>query len=223
MISILMKFLLNSQPKMNFSSEEIAVYEALIPKIHNGQITSEDIPFPKYRFLQYVASKEDFVFHGSNNVEIDVFEPRKQTLFNSQLTEAVFASSDPLWATFYAAFDRSKLVGNFRNGCLVHKDRKYHYYSLNKATKENGPWRSGMIYIFHKDKFIPADNRKIRFDEWVCHDFVKPVSRLEISAEDFYYLHKVATHSNNESIIKTLLLYKKRTLRSKRESNVEEE
>ncbi len=210
-----MKFLLHSQPKMHFSSEEIAVYEALIPEKDQGQIISEENPFSKYRFLQYVASKEKFVFHGSNNVEIDIFEPRKQTLFNGNLTEAVFASSNPLWATFYAVFDRSKLVGNFRNGCLVYNDKKYHYYSLNKATQENDPWRSEKIYIFLKDKFTSADNRKIHFDEWVCHDFVKPVSTLEISADDFYYINKVATHSNNESFVKTLLLYKMRTLRAK--------
>ncbi|WP_040978778.1 hypothetical protein [Oceanobacillus jeddahense] len=215
MISILMKILLKPQPKMNFDPEEIVVYNKLIFKMHQGQLDPKSIPFQKYRFLQYLALKEDFVFHGSNNTKIEILEPRVQTLFNGRSSKVVFATADPIWSAFYAVFDRSKLMGSFRNGCLVYKGKKYHYYSLNKSTMEKNPWTQGMIYIFKKDKFTLTDNRRIYFDEWVCYDSVKPVSQLEVSAEDFDYIDKVATHKNNESLIKTLLLYKMRTLRAR--------
>lgn len=222
MISILMKILLYSSPRAEFPPEEIVEYDELILRVYEGQLIPKGLPFPKYRFLQYLTLKGDFVFHGSNNLEIDIFEPRKQTLFNGRKTKAVFASSEPIWSIFYAVFDRSKLVGSYRNGCLVYKNKKYHYYSLNKSTMQNNPWTTGMLYILPKSKFKPTDNGKIHFDEWICHDFVEPVSKLAVGVEDFYYINRVATHMNKESLLKTWLFYKIRTLRvkSKNTSNV---
>lgn len=216
MISILMKMLLYVPPKMRFRPEEMVVYDQLISTIYESPITAETLTFPKHRFLQYLASKGDFVFHGSNHVAIDVFEPRPQTLFNGKVTKAVFATTDPIWSMFYAVFDRKELVGSFRNGCFEYKNKKYHYYSLNQSTMENRPWTSGKLYILPKNKFTVADNRKVSFDEWICHDLVKPINHLEVSAEDFYYIHKVATHQADESLLKTWLLYKIRTLKAKR-------
>lgn len=213
MMNILIRILLHSQPRLSFQPAEIAEYDKLISKIHEGQLIPEGIHFSKSRFLQYLALKGDFVFHGSNNLKIDVFEPREQTLFNGELTKSVFASAEPTWSMFYAVFDRSKLVGGFRNGCLVSKNKKYHYYSLNKSTMENNPWTSGKIYIFPKDKFTRTDNGKVHFDEWICHDLVKPLSQLEVTAKDFFYINKVTTHKDNEPLIKTWLFYKIRTLR----------
>lgn len=216
MISIFMKTLLYSSPKIEFSTEEIVEYDELISKIYEGQLIPKELPFPKYRFLQYISLHGDFIFHGSNNSDIDIFEPREQTLFNGKKTKAVFASSDPIWAMFYAVFDRSKLVGSFRNGCLVYKNKKYHYYSLNKSTMEKNPWTSGKLYILPKKVFKPADNGNIHFDEWISHDFVKPINHLAVHSDDFYFINRVSTHKNRESNVKTWLLYKYRTLKAKK-------
>src|SRR5699024_12436505 len=81
---------------------------------------------------------------------------------------------------FYAVLDRNKLIGGFRNGCFVYRDIKYHYYSLNKLTLNNNPWTTGKIYIFPKSNFSPSDTGKIPFDEWICHDLVRPASQLEV-------------------------------------------
>lgn len=200
---------------MNFSQAEVSEYDELISSIYEGQSVIKGLTFPKYRFLQYLTLKGDFVFHGSNNVGIDIFEPRAQTLFNGKLTKAVFASSEANWSMFYAVLDRNKLIGGFRNGCFVYRDIKYHYYSLNKLTLNNNPWTTGKIYIFPKSNFSPSDTGKIPFDEWICHDLVRPASQLKVSAKDFYYVNRVSTHKNNESIVKTLLLYKLRTLKTR--------
>lgn len=215
MISILMKTLLCASPDIEFSPDEVSEYNELISSIYEGQPISYSLNFPKYRFLQYLTLQGDFVFHGSNHMSIDIFEPRKQTLFNGQLTQAVFASTEANWSVFYAVLDRNKLTGGFRNGCLVYKGKKYHYYSLNQSTMKNNPWTSGKLYIFPKNKFKPSDTGKFRFDEWVCHEPVKPLSRLEVGPKDFYYLNRVSIHKNNESTVKTWLLYKIRTLKTK--------
>jgi hypothetical protein len=116
MISLLLSILLYPSPKIIFNHDEIDQYEALILKMAEGQLIHYELPYPKFRFLQYLSLKGQYVFHGSNNRIIDKFEPREQTLYNSKLTKAVFATTDPIWAIFFAIFNRSSLIGSFRNG-----------------------------------------------------------------------------------------------------------
>lgn len=212
MRSVILRTLLHPSPTMHFSQEEVSEYNELISNIYAGQLVLDNLSFPKQRFLHYLTLNGDFVFHGSNNIHIDTFEPRKQTLFNGELTEAVFASSTARWSMFYAVFDRDQLVGGFRNGCLIYKNKRYHYYSFNELTMNNNPWTSGKIYIFPKQKFTPSDSRRVRFDEWICNDTLRPISQLAVSVSDFYFKDKVSTHLDDESMVKTLLLYKMRTL-----------
>jgi len=214
MISLIMRMLFYVLPKDKFSDQEIAEFGSIVFTINNGETINYEAPFPKYRFLQYLSLKQNYLFHGSNNHSIDLFEPREQTLFNNKLTKAVFATSDPVWSMFFAVFDRSKLVGSFRNGCLVYKDMKYHYYSLNKFTSMNYPWTEGMVYILPKDIFKRSDTGKIHFDEWISHDYVRPIGKLVVGIDDFYYKDKVAIHEPRESVLRTWLLYKRRTLKA---------
>jgi len=214
MIKHLLNFLLSPSPSSDFTELEVIEYERMIPRLCKGEF-AYDSTYPKYRFLQFLALKNHVLFHGSNNSEIDIFEPREQTLFNGDLVRAVFASADPTWSIFYAVFDRSKQVGSFRNGCLIFKNKKYHFYSLNASTMLNNPWTKGTIYILPQDKFKKSDNNIVHFDEWVSHEHVKPIARLEVGIEDFYFRDKVSTHKDNESLLKTWLLYKVRSKRAK--------
>lgn len=215
MYSFLLNTFLYQSPKIKFKEDEVIRYEKLIHNMYEGQKICEKLSFPPHRFLHYLSQTGDFVFHGSNNTEIDVFDPRKQTLFNGKITKAVFASTEPYWSMFYAVFDRDKLRGSFRNGCLVYKNKKYHYYSLNKATLRNNPWTTGKIYILPKSKFQLADTRRIYFDEWISHDFIRPIGEIEVREEDFYFINKVSTHQPKDSFVKTLLLYKMHIWRNK--------
>ena len=135
-----------------------------------------NITYPKSRFLQYIALTGDYLFHGSNSKNIKIFEPRKQTLFNGELTTAVFATSDPIWPIFYAVLNRKRVIGNFRNGCLVYNDRRYHFYSLSESTMMADPWVEGAIYILPRDKFYRPVKGRVHPDEWICHDQVEPIS-----------------------------------------------
>jgi hypothetical protein len=221
MVSLLLSILLYPSPKIAFNHDEIDLYEELLLTINEGQLISYDLPYPKFRFLQYVSLKGKYVFHGSNNRNIDKFEPREQTLYNSKLTKAVFASMDPIWAIFFAIFNRSSLIGSFRNGCIVGGNNKYHYYSLNESTMKNRPWTEGIVYILPRNRFNKSSQGKVHFDEWISHEPVIPIGKLGVTLSDFYYKNKVATHRDKESFLKTWLFYKARTFtaNSKKASN----
>lgn len=215
MKALLVSILLCRMSPIVYSKQEVRDYEELISQLKNNNILHYSLPYPKSRFLNYLALTGLYVFHGSNHKKIDRFEPRQQTLFNNEVTKAVFASADPNWSIFYAVLDRTKIVGSFRNGCVSSNGKRYHYYSLNASTQKNNPWTDGMLYILPKHSFERADQGKTYFDEWISHEPVAPIAKLSVSIEDFYFKDKVATHKDNESLVKTWLLYKARLLLSR--------
>jgi len=65
--------------------------------------------------------------------------------------------------------------------------------------------------MLSSELFERSSKTRIYFDEWIIKEASKPLVKLEVSKEDFEYIHKVSTHNLRESIIKTWLLYKIRT------------
>lgn len=211
MLGWLYRILLFPSPAINFSATEMEAYEKLALKTTEDGLIEYNLPYAKFRFLTYISLQGLYVFHGSNHTAIHTFEPREQTLFNGRWTNAVFASSDPHWAMFYAILNRSRLKGSFRNGCILGRRQKYHFYSLNQSTISNDPWTEGMVYLLPRELFSTPKPGLISFDEWICHDPVVPIAKLRVSQEDFYYHNKVAAHNDGEPLFKTWLFYKART------------
>lgn len=214
MLGLLIKGLLYREPKIQIIDEERLSYDTLMEHMRSSPATVIDyqLPYAKSRFLYYLCEQDEFILHGSNNTEIDEFQPREQTLFNGQLVKAIFATTDSIWPVFYATFDRSKLKYGMRNGCLEYKGRKYHFYSLSETTmQQTNIWTNGMIYILPRKLFRRSGSGAIMFDEWICEEAVTPIAKLPVSAHDFYYLYKVSTHKDRESLLATYLKYKWRT------------
>lgn len=214
MIHWLIRILLYAAPKPDIGDGQRAEFEALLDKLEQSSdpLIIYDLPYPKWQFIHYLSLQGRWVFHGSNHTEIETFEPREQTLYNNERARAVFASTDPIWPFFYAVFRRDRLIGSFRNGCIVQGNRQYHYYSLNRSTMANEPWTDGMLYILPRDTFTRSGEGGVQFDEWISREPVKPVWKIAVAPEDFYFYRKVAAHADNESMTRTWLLYKLRTL-----------
>lgn len=212
MISFIISILMYKAPTVDFTEEEVEKYEKLSTSVTEGRLIDYTLEYPKYRFLQYLSRKGNYVFHGSNHCNIERFEPREQTLYNNERATAVFATTEPIWSIFYAVFNRSALIGSFRNGCIIGRNQKYHYYSINESTMKNNPWTDGMLYILPKDKFHMSGHGKVQFDEWICNEYVTPIGKISVSLSDFYFLNKVAVHKDKESLFSTWILFKARTL-----------
>lgn len=214
-MSLLFSMLLYPSPTITFTTEETRQYDQLLATMQENEILIDyNLPYPKYRFLHYLSLQDNYVFHGSNHPNITSFEPKQQTLFNNAITTAVFATTEPIWSMFYAVFNRQNLVGNFRNGCIIGRNKKYHFYSLTKSTFNTDPWTEGMLYLlprqaFHRSGEGTAD--KLQFDEWISLTPVSPHWKMTITPADFYFLDKVAIHPDNEPLWKSWLLYKART------------
>ncbi|WP_442599812.1 hypothetical protein [Neobacillus sp. D3-1R] len=213
-INIFLRFFFYPCPKVRYSKEEEKLFNDMFEE--GCKNTDKLIPYtlslPKYQFLQYLSDTKSIVFHGSNKI-IEVFEPREQTLFNGEMTKAVFATKDPIWAMFYATLRKESIVDNIRNGSISANQKQwYHFYSLTQATFSNQPWEKGYIYILSTKTFEAPAKGLIQFNEWVSKKPVSAICKIEVTPSDFYFLNKVACHDPNESISKTWFRYKFRTI-----------
>src|SRR5690554_3216612 len=220
--TILLKLLLYPSPKIEIFNEEKSQFDEIFERamVKEDRFIEYNLQIPKMKFIKYISHHKHLMLHGSNTNSIKVFEPKKQTLYNGTWTEAVFATRDPIWPVFYAVFQRQSLIKNFRNGCLTADGKKYyHFYSLNKQTVSNEPCTSGVLYFLPDKTFKQSGGGRIQFDEWVSSEAVEPVLKLAVEPEDFYFLHKVSIHGENESNLKTWLLYKLRNVFKRRTNN----
>lgn len=218
-VSIIMGLLFYRSPILKFSPHEVVEYDKIYSEaVSNNSEIIYLSSYPKYRFIRYISSTKSVILHGSNHKTILEFETRRQTLYNGQYVEAVFATKDGIWPLFYAVFDRHKLVGNFRNACLNVRNNKnnYYFFSLTQNTMNKIPWTNGTIYFLPQETFECTNRSIVSFDEWISKTPVRPITKITVNPEDFYFIDKVSSHKVSESLFTSMVLYKLRINRSKK-------
>lgn len=157
---------------------------------------------PKWQFLCYLGDSRDLVFHGSGDPEITEFEPRQSDDsgdFGNQ--KAVYASSDALWAMYFAVVDRPRHVQSLVNAC-IHvigpggERTPYYYFSVNADALPHRPWRTGTVYVLPRDGFEQQESHRpdIELTHWRSFAPVKPLAKVSISPDDFPFLDRVRGH-----------------------------
>lgn len=174
-------------------------------------------------YLYFLVDKQEFLFHGSNQSNIDILTPRIQENYRGDEIRAVFASSDAIWAMFFAIIDRERYRGSLRNGSFLlsrpgKNSERYYFFSINKEMVGKSPWRSGSVYILPRASFNQSGTGSVRFDEWFSEEPVIPTAKIDISPGDFPLFERVGTHSESESIYLTWIKYKKRLKRGEMET-----
>ncbi|MUK88901.1 hypothetical protein GMD78_10900 [Ornithinibacillus sp. L9] len=194
-------------PELDVSGDSITEFESLYEQYvssGNGELIPYDLPDPKYIFLNYLIENKNIVVHGSNNPNINIFEPRDQTLFNGKKVTAVFAASDSIWSMFFAVINRSQYEGSLRNACLTADTKKgvkrYYYFSLNKDY-HGKRWTNGMIYLFDKDGFQQGGAK----NEWISEKEVKPIAKIPVEPSDFIFKDSIKLHDEATSHVKNMM------------------
>src|SRR5262249_11395483 len=84
-----------------------AAFDELVAATAEGAAVDYDAPAPKWWLLHHLV-RGGFVLHGSNNSEIEEFEPRGNfDAHNERHVEGVFASDDAIWPIYFATADRA--------------------------------------------------------------------------------------------------------------------
>ena len=149
-----------------------------------------------WQFLSTVAERREIAFHGTGDPNIDSFEPREPidfAPFGHQ--KAVFATTDPIWAMYYAILDRDRYRLTLNNGCIQLVDGEgrpgvpHYYFSITGDALPEQPWRTGYLYFLPAGTFVaqPAATyagRTARVPQLASPVAVTPFARLRVAPGD---------------------------------------
>jgi hypothetical protein len=155
-----------------------------------------------------VAARREIAFHGTGDPSIESFEPRQPidfAPFGDQ--KAVFATSDPIWAMFYAIVDRDRYPLTLNNGCIMLMDSDgrpgppHYYFSVSRDALHRRPWRTGCVYFLPAESFVeqpsgPYAGHTARVPQLASPAAVRPFARLQVAPSDFPFLPHIRGHDD---------------------------
>jgi hypothetical protein len=161
----------------------------------------------RWAFLVGLAERCHLAFHGTGDPHIELFEPREPidyAPFGNQ--KAVFATSDPIWAMFYAIVDRDRYELTLNNGSIELLDgddagARYYYFSVSRGALPRRPWRTGYLYLLPPGSFVeqpsgPYAGYTARVPQLASPVSVAPLARLEVAPDDFPFLAQIRGHDD---------------------------
>ncbi len=187
------------------------LYAAQVEHSRGGHRIDYRLDTPKWKFLCWLAETKNLLLHGSNVATLRTLEPRRPrdtSKFGGQ--EAVFGSSDAVWAMFYAVADR-RVATSLVNGCFSTRndgeDSFFYYFSVNDDALKRGAWRDGIMYVLPRDTFqreAPAEGADPSSEhQWASLEPVSPVAALDVEPRDFPLLGEVRGHDVDEVIARS--------------------
>jgi hypothetical protein len=161
-----------------------------------------------WQFLAAVAERREVAFHGTGDPGIESFEPRQPidfAPFGHQ--KAVFATTDPIWAMFYAIVDRDRHRLSLNNGCILVLDDEgrpglpHYYFSITDEALREQPWRTGYVYFLPAETFVAQPvatyaGRAARVPQLASPVAVTPFARLRVAPADFPFLAEIRGHED---------------------------
>jgi hypothetical protein len=148
----------------------------------DGTIDAAACPYPLHELLMHLVVEHGLLLHGSNDVSLDVLEPRPAHDYGTEL-QAVVACDDGIWPLFYAVVARDRSEGIF-TACLhvgrPPRLRRFYAFAIASDPADPASWTRGAVYALPRDGFRREWGR-----EWVSPDAVRPVLRVLLGPEDF--------------------------------------
>lgn len=168
-----------------------------------------DLPYPRHEFVQYLSDQDRFIFHGSNNLEIETFQPFRKSMELRDSTgrgniAGVYGTHDGLWSMFFAVIDRSALRGSIRNGVMYFQNRAgerlpVYHFSINQEQLAQKPLTEGALYLLPRSPFKRLRLTDVSFaNEWASEEPVRAIAKLHLQPGDFPFLDRIGGHDDGE-------------------------
>jgi hypothetical protein len=185
-----------------------AELEAIADRFEAGDASAiADAPLPRIEFLRWLADRRDVLFHGSSRDDLGVLEPIRLstdvTEFGNQ--QAVYATSDPVWAIYFAILRRHAPFGT-RNGTMGLTDAVYprwYFFTVRRPFDRLGRFGPGSLYVLPRRSFVEQAPLygSLRSAQWVSRSAVRPLVRIEVTPDDFPFLDVIGSHREREPIL----------------------
>jgi hypothetical protein len=180
---------------------EEAGFETLLEAADGAEL-EYTLPHPKWQFLCFAAERLGLALHGTDNPNIEEFEPRQANdvrEFGAQ--KAVYAASDGLWPMYFAIL-KPEAETTRMNACITHQGQRRYFFSIDGRALQREPWQEGWVYILPGETFTkepPANFNgiDIQVEQMASPIHVKPLARIRVQQEDFPFLHQVRAHDES--------------------------
>lgn len=199
-------------PSFELTIEKRTAFARVLDSVlasRDGGWIDYQLPHPIHEFVQYVTDQGIIIFHGSNNPEIERFEPVRKSMELRDETgrgnlQAVYGTHDALWAMFFAVVDRARLRGSIRNGVMYFHDRdgnslSVYNFSINQEQLAERPYTEGVLYFLPRETFARLKLTEEAYaNEWASEQVVEPLAKLRVRPEDFPFIRQIGGHDDGE-------------------------
>ena len=202
---------LPSLPPVVVDAATEAEFERAADALLAGE-TSE-LPSRRLDFLRWLAQNRAVVFHGSPLNDLTELSTERRstdtTAWGNQ--QAVYASSDPVWAIYFACLRRDNGWTGTRNGSMGRPSgplypRQY-FFLHNRGSEAPDRFAAGSLYVLSPESFVADAPLAGVVDtaHLVSRVPVKPLARVDVTPEDFPFRERLAYYRDGESIVMSLL------------------
>ena len=164
------------------------------------------LPAARLDFLRWLGQARGVLFHGSQrNDLVELSTERKShdaTEWGDQ--QAVYASSDPVWAIYFAVLRRDNGWRGTRNGSMGIGDRRFYFFVHNRGSQSPDRFGPGSLYILPSETFV-AEQWLVDTAHLVSHVPVEPLARIDVTPEDFPFRDRIGYYRDREPIWISLL------------------
>jgi hypothetical protein len=165
------------------------------------------VPEPRLDFLRWLAENRAVVFHGSPRDDLLELSTerlsRDSTAWGNQ--QAVYASTDPVWAIYFACLRRDGGWTGTKNGSMGRAGgslypRRY-FFLHNQGSASPDRFGPGSLYLLPPATFVADEPLAGVIDtaHLVSHEPVKPLARLDVRPEDFPFRDRVGYYRDGEA------------------------
>lgn len=171
-------------------------------------VRGEPVALPEQRldFLRWLGGERDVVFHGSPRNDLVALsterKSRDATAWGNQ--QAVYASSDPVWAIYFAVLRRDNGWRGTRNGSMGVGGRRYYFFVHNRGSQSPDRFGPGSLYILPSDSF--AAEQWLGDTAHLVSDVpVRPLARIDVTPADSPFRDRIGYYRDREPIWISLL------------------
>lgn len=164
------------------------------------------VPEPRLDFLRWLAEHRPVVFHGSPRDDLRELSTERRsrdtTAWGNQ--QAVYASTDPVWAIYFACLRRDNGWTGTKNGSMGQAGgplypRRY-FFVHNRGSASPDRFGPGSLYLLSPAGFVADEPLAGAIDtaHLVSREPVAPLARLDVTPEDFPFRDRVGYYRNGE-------------------------
>lgn len=183
--------------------------EAGFASVADELLAGEAVALPQRRldFLRWLAENRPVVFHGSPRDDLHELSTERRstdsTAWGNQ--QAVYASTDPVWALYFACLRRDRGWTGTKNGSLGRTGgplypRRY-FFLHNRGSASPDRFGPGSLYLLPPATFAADEPLAGVIDtaHLVSREPVEPLARLDVTPEDFPFRDRVRYFRDGEA------------------------